>query len=640
MTALILEQQADRVAAGDNGTEDRPPLIRLEGLTKIYSEGGASRAVLDALDREFYAGEFVCLLGKSGSGKSTLLNLISGIDTPSRGSVIFRENGGVLNLTTLERAGAHALSPPQHRHHLPVLQPHPDADRARKCHAAAGTERRQAGNPRDRAQALLDRVGLGNRLATYPDKLSGGEQQRVAIARALSHDPLLILADEPTGNLDEDTGDTVLALLLELTRDAGKTLFMATHAPEVARLADRVLHLDHGKLVSDQAWRVEHEGMTDDDKMTMGQRAKGSCDVPHPSSLIPSKTLGRTNATMTSTRPIYRLAWRHALRRPLQSLFFIVGVAIGVAMIVAIDLANGSAERAFQLGTETVTGKATHQIIGGPAGLDEALYTRLRTEAGYRLSAPVVESYVVADELDAQPMRLLGVDPFAEAPFRSYLGAGDQAQGPSTDYLAELMVTPNTVLLSTDVAARYGLAVGRCHHGAPRHGDDDAHHRRPARAVGRPEPPRAGWPADRRHRHRAGGAGQGGPARPHRPDRAGRRGGRRDAGAHCKPSCRRRADRPHRRARRHGQRDDRGLSAQPDRAEPAGAGRRHVSHLQHRHLQRRPAAAGAGQPARAGHDARRDLRADPGRSHAARRAGHAAGAGAGRAARPRRGADW
>ncbi|MCB0023603.1 MAG: ATP-binding cassette domain-containing protein, partial [Caldilinea sp.] len=119
-----------------------------------------------------------------------------------------------------------------------------------------------AGNPRARAQALLDRVGLGNRLATYPDKLSGGEQQRVAIARALSHDPLLILADEPTGNLDEDTGDTVLTLLLELTRDAGKTLFMATHAPEVARMADRVLHLDHGKLVSDQVWREGHEGMS------------------------------------------------------------------------------------------------------------------------------------------------------------------------------------------------------------------------------------------------------------------------------------------------------------------------------------------------------------------------------------------
>lgn len=158
--------------------------------------------------------------------------------------------------------------------------------------------------------------------------------------------------------------------------------------------------------------------------------------------------------------PTWRLAWRHAWRRPLQSLFLIAGVAIGVAMIVAIDLANGSADRAFQLGAETVTGKATHQISGGPGGLDEAVYTDLRVQAGYRLSAPVVESYVIAAELDRQPVRLLGVDPFAEAPFRAYLGPGDQSQAPAADYLAEMLATPDTVMMSSDVAARYGLEVG------------------------------------------------------------------------------------------------------------------------------------------------------------------------------------
>ena len=116
-------------------------------------------------------------------------------------------------------------------------------------------------------------------------------------------------------------------------------------------------------------------------------------------------------------RSITRLAWRHTRRRPLQSLFFVVGVAIGVAMIIAIDLANGSAERAFALGTESVAGRATHQIVGGPSGLDEDVYVDLRRELGYRDSAPVVEGYVTAVELDAQPMRLLGIDPFAEAPF-------------------------------------------------------------------------------------------------------------------------------------------------------------------------------------------------------------------------------
>ncbi len=161
-----------------------------------------------------------------------------------------------------------------------------------------------------------------------------------------------------------------------------------------------------------------------------------------------------------SWKTIFRLAWRNAQRRPLQSLFLVLGVAIGVAMIVAIDLANGSAARAFELGTETVTGRATHQITGGPSGLDEQIYTQLRRDLGYRDSAPVVESDVIARELDAQPMRLLGIDAFAEAPFRSYLGTMNQQAGPVPDYLTALMVQPNTVLLSNDVAERYGLAVG------------------------------------------------------------------------------------------------------------------------------------------------------------------------------------
>ena len=109
-------------------------------------------------------------------------------------------------------------------------------------------------------------------------------------------------------------------------------------------------------------------------------------------------TLSQTSAR----RAIYRIAWRHAWRRPLQSLFLIAGVAIGVAMIVAIDLANGSAERAFALGTETVAGRATHAIIGGPSGLDEQVYADLRADTGFRLSAPVVEGYLIVEELDRQ----------------------------------------------------------------------------------------------------------------------------------------------------------------------------------------------------------------------------------------------
>jgi putative ABC transport system permease protein len=165
------------------------------------------------------------------------------------------------------------------------------------------------------------------------------------------------------------------------------------------------------------------------------------------------------NQTLYPLRTLLRLSWRFTLRRPLQSLFLIVGVAIGVAMIVAIDLANGSAARAFELSTETVTGRATHQIVGGPSGLDEQIYTRIRRDLGFRLSAPVVEEYVIALELDAQPMRLLGIDPFADAPFRSFLGTQDPGAAP--DYLDDLLVRPNTALLSQDVARRYGVAPGQ-----------------------------------------------------------------------------------------------------------------------------------------------------------------------------------
>ncbi len=165
-------------------------------------------------------------------------------------------------------------------------------------------------------------------------------------------------------------------------------------------------------------------------------------------------------------RTLLRLAWRHCRRRPLQSIFLVVGVAIGVAMIVAIDLANGSANRAFALGTEQITGRATHQVVGGPAGVDASFYARLRRELGFRLSAPVVESYVSVPQLDAQPMRLLGIDPFAEPPFRSYLGGNSQSVSAASvdgfgSYLTPFLIEPNTVLIGQSVADRYNLQPGQ-----------------------------------------------------------------------------------------------------------------------------------------------------------------------------------
>lgn len=238
------------------------PIIELENLSKSYSEGGQTRLILDSLNLQFAAGDFVCLVGKSGSGKSTLLNLISGIDAPTQGHVTIRTGADPIHSEAVRLTALNEHDRTIFRRRnigivfqffnlIPTLTVLENVTLPLEL---AGTR----GNGRKEATELLERVGLGNRLATYPDRLSGGEQQRVAIARALVHNPLIILADEPTGNLDEETGDSVLRLLLGLTRDLGKTLIMATHAPDVAQQADRVLHLAYGKLVSEEEWRRQH----------------------------------------------------------------------------------------------------------------------------------------------------------------------------------------------------------------------------------------------------------------------------------------------------------------------------------------------------------------------------------------------
>lgn len=225
----------------------RDPLIRLRDLTKHYQEGSVARAVLQTVNVELYEGDFVILLGKSGSGKSTLLNLIGGIDVPSSGEVWIKDvcltQLKERDLTLFRRDSVGFIF--QFFNLIPTLTALENVSLSSELR---GQSRRDAEKA---ARAMLERVGLAERANTYPDRLSGGEQQRIAIARALVHQPLLILADEPTGNLDEDTGRIVLKLLLELTRDAGKTLIMATHSAEVVPYANVVYHISDGKLITD-----------------------------------------------------------------------------------------------------------------------------------------------------------------------------------------------------------------------------------------------------------------------------------------------------------------------------------------------------------------------------------------------------
>lgn len=219
-------------------------ILRLEGVTKSFQEGGNRRVVLSDASACFCCGESVAILGKSGSGKSTLLNLISGIDQVEQGQIWFNDQ----ELTRMEDKDRTLFR----RHHLgfifqffnliPTLTVLENVTLPAELAGASLAEARQRAGP------LLAAVGLADRQSTFPDRLSGGEQQRVAIARALINDPSLLLADEPTGNLDEETGRQVLELLDRLTRQAGKNMILVTHSQEAARYADRILILRDGQL--------------------------------------------------------------------------------------------------------------------------------------------------------------------------------------------------------------------------------------------------------------------------------------------------------------------------------------------------------------------------------------------------------
>jgi putative ABC transport system ATP-binding protein len=222
--------------------------LKIQNLSKSYTEGGQRHSVLRNVSLIINKGELVALLGASGSGKSTLLNLLSGIDSADSGA-IWLEGKDLIALSEAERTlfrRQHIGFVFQFFNLLPTLTV---AENVTLPLDLAGSAPKVA---RQRALELLNLVGLAGREDSFPDRLSGGEQQRVAIARALVHDPLLVLADEPTGNLDEETGTQVMDLLESLTRKAGKNLFMVTHNPENAKRADRILHLREGKLVEER----------------------------------------------------------------------------------------------------------------------------------------------------------------------------------------------------------------------------------------------------------------------------------------------------------------------------------------------------------------------------------------------------
>jgi putative ABC transport system ATP-binding protein len=235
------------MSAQPNGSQLGGDLVKLNGVTRTYRRGAEDVQVLRGLDLDIPKGDFVALMGPSGSGKSTLLNLLGGIDRPNAGSIRFGD-------AQLEQLSDGQLAAWRSRnvgfifqmyHLLPMLTAAKNVELPLLLTGLSAAERRK------RATAALTLVGLADRLDHKPGELSGGQEQRVGIARAIVTDPGILLADEPTGDLDRKAGDAILELLQELNRRFDKTIVMVTHDPHAAARAKRTLYMEDGRVSSE-----------------------------------------------------------------------------------------------------------------------------------------------------------------------------------------------------------------------------------------------------------------------------------------------------------------------------------------------------------------------------------------------------
>lgn len=224
------------------------PFIDLRNVSKSYQRGGQKVPVLHSLSLTVPKGDFLALMGPSGSGKSTLLNLIAGIDRPDSGSITV-DGRNIASLSESELAAwraAHVGFIFQFYNLIPVLTAYENVALPLELTALSASARK------DRVVDALNKVGLSDRMDHTPNELSGGQQQRVAIARALIADPALIVADEPTGDLDRDSAKEILSMLGRLNKEMGKTILMVTHDPKAAEYARAILHLEKGQLERDE----------------------------------------------------------------------------------------------------------------------------------------------------------------------------------------------------------------------------------------------------------------------------------------------------------------------------------------------------------------------------------------------------
>jgi len=360
--------------------------VLTQELTRHYRIGEGTVEALAGVDLGVRRGEFVAVAGVSGSGKSTLLHLVGGLERPTGGQVwvdgvelgsageaelthhrrrrvgfVFQTFNLLPRLTTLENAA------------LPLM--------------FAGVPRRER---EAQARALLEQVGLGHRLDHYPTQLSGGEQQRVAIARALGHDPAVILADEPTGNLDTQTGAGILALLRRLNRERGVTVLLVTHDPAAAAVADRVIHLRDGRVE-----RVEESEQRS--KGARGQGGGGAEELRrsplHPSTPAPRHTRLRL-------ADLLRSAFANFSRRIVRSGLTVIGVFVGIITIVAMLSVAVGVEMEVQRNIEAM-------------GMESVFVTPPHAETdGF---APYAETRPGASIVSPQHMEAGGFDSYADS---------------------------------------------------------------------------------------------------------------------------------------------------------------------------------------------------------------------------------
>ncbi len=223
------------------------PLISIKSVTKTFSKGKTTIKPLENLSLDVPRGEFLSLMGPSGSGKTTLLNLIAGIDSPSSGEILI-DGRDIAHLSRTELTkwrSVHVGYIFQLYHLVPILSAYENIELPLLLGKLSKAERKE------KILAALDLVGLGDRADHRPSELSGGQEQRVAIARAIVHDPDLLVADEPTGDLDRDSADSILTLLNTLATEHEKTIVMVTHDPKASATAHRTLQLEKGRLIEE-----------------------------------------------------------------------------------------------------------------------------------------------------------------------------------------------------------------------------------------------------------------------------------------------------------------------------------------------------------------------------------------------------